>query len=170
MAGLIGALIAALLLIVAIWGLTRFQDRDVASPAPAVDFAAELATAREQAPFPVLAPRPVPDGWRATSVSWDGAGPEVAWHLGFVTGAGSDAAYVGVEQGNAPAAEFVAAHTPADLPADPVDIGGARWQALTSDGDETALYRTAADGATTLVTGTLPEAELVAFVESLSPR
>lgn len=163
--GLVGALIAVIALIVGIWALSRFQHRDIPDPARTVDFRSDLATARAAAPFDVLAPRAVPPGWRATSASWDGQGPTVSWHLGFLTPAGD---YVGLEQGNAPAADFVDAHTPAVEPGAPVTIDGAQWQALsTSDGIEHALVRS--QGAvTTLVTGTAPMAELESFAASLS--
>jgi hypothetical protein len=168
MAGLVGSIIAALGLIVAIWGLTWFQHRDPPNPAPTVEYQEQLALARAEAPFGVLAPDPPPAGWRATSVSWDGTAPEYAWHLGFLTGPGSgvDVSYVGLEQSNADPREFVAAATPADEPGPPVTIDGQAWQTLTSV-DETALVHPG-DGVTTIVTGTAPLDELVAFAKSLS--
>src|SRR5262245_5294281 len=85
-AGLVGALIAALAVIVFVWGLTRFQHRDVADPVEEIDYAAQLTEARGAAPFDVLAPDPVPDGWRVTSADFDKSGPEYSWHLGLLTG------------------------------------------------------------------------------------
>ncbi len=161
--GLIGALVACFLVIVFIWLLTRIQHEDPADPAKTVDYTGQLADARANAPFDVLAPQPTPPGWRATSVEWQGAGPEVSWHLGFLTGQGD---YVGLEQGNAIPREFIADNTPADQPGDPVDINGEEWQTLTS-GQETALVLEA-DKVTTIVTGTASTAELVGFAESLS--
>ena len=123
MAGLVGSVVAALGLIIAIWALTWFQHRDPPNPSPTVDYQAELAQARGTSPVAVLAPQPAPQGWRATSVAWDGSAPEYAWHLGFLTGAGSgsDVNYVGLEQSNAAPTEFLAAATPADEPGPPVD-------------------------------------------------
>ena len=54
--GLIGALIAALAVIVFVWGLTRFQHRDVDDPVEEIDYSAQLADARAAAPFEVLGP------------------------------------------------------------------------------------------------------------------
>jgi Protein of unknown function (DUF4245) len=168
MAGLIGSIIAAIGLIVAIWGLTWFQHRDPPNPAPTVEYQAELAQARGAAPFTVLAPDPAPVGWRATSVSWDGSAPEYAWHLGFLTGSGSgsDVDYVGLEQGNAAPSEFIAAATPANQPGPPVDVDGVSWQTLTSSNGETALVLPG-DGVTTVVTGSASLDQLVVFAESL---
>jgi hypothetical protein len=166
--GLIGSLVVALLAIAFVWGLSRFQHRDVENPTPTVDYVDELTAARDQAPFGVLAPDPVPDGWRPTSARWDGVGPEYSWHLGFLTSQSSDADYVGLEQGNAAPSEFVAAATPADQPGAPVEIRGQAWQTLTSNnGEETALVL-AGDHETTVVTGSAPEGDLVAFAETLS--
>jgi hypothetical protein len=161
-------MIAALGLIAAIWALTWFQHRDVPNPAPTVDYASQLAKARAASPFGVLAPDPAPPGWRATSASWDGTPPELAWHLGFLTGAGEDVDYVGLEEGNAAPADFIAASTSADQPGPPVIVDGQTWQTLASAGGaEHALVRSA-DGVTTVITGTAPQDELVAFVRTLS--
>jgi hypothetical protein len=168
--GLVGAMIMALLTIAFVWGLTRFQHRDVDSPVTTVDYAADLTRARSQAPFEILAPDRAPEGWRPTSVSWDGVGPVYSWHLGFLTSDAADAEYVGLEQGNAGPAEILADSTVADQPAGTVDIGGDRWEIFaSSDGDETALVLEGGQ-VTTVVTGTAPQDALVVFVESLSPN
>jgi len=164
--GLLGALIVVLVLIASVWVLSRFQHRGTTDPARTVGYTAELAEARESAPFDVLAPSPVPPGWRATSVQWDGADPEAAsWHLGFLTSTGE---YVGLEQGNAPVADFVAGTTTATQPAEAVEVAGESWQGLVSDdAREHALVRRES-GVTTLVTGTASLEELVTFAESLT--
>jgi hypothetical protein len=168
MNGLVGSIVAALGLILAVWALTWFQHRDPPNPAPTVDYRSELAQAREAAPFAVLAPDHVPQGWRATSVSWDGSAPEYAWHLGFLTGGnGSDDDYVGLEQSNADPADFLATATPADQPGPPVMIDEARWQTFSSSTGESAIVLSG-DGVTTLVTGTAPLDALIAFAETLS--
>ena len=167
--GLVGSIVAALGLIAAVWGLTWFQHRDPPNPAPTVDYATELSQAREAAPFAVLAPDP-PPGWRPTSVSWDGTPPEYAWHLGFLTrsgDSGDSVDYVGLEQGNADPAEFVPASTPADRPGPPVTNGGQTWQTLTGSAGETAIVLNG-KGVTTVVTGTAPLDELVAFAKTLT--
>lgn len=163
LSGLVGALIVCLVLVAVVALMTLFQKRDRADPVRTVDFTAQLALAREQAPFDVLAPSPVPDGWRATSASWQGVGPEKSWHLGFLTGSDE---YVGLEQGNAVAAAFISDHTRADHPGAPVTIDGTTWQSLTGGGD-TALVQYAKH-VTTVVSGTASKADLVAFASSLS--
>lgn len=163
-AGLIGALLAVLGLIVVVWALSRFQHRGVADPAQPIDYRGQLADARRTAPFPVLAPSAVPAGWRATSASWDGQPPDLTWHLGFLT---TDGQYVGLEQGRSPGADFVARSTSATVPGQPVTVTGHRWQTLSSSsGDDRALVRRN-PAFTTVVTGTAPFSQLKSFAASL---
>ncbi len=164
MSGLIGAMAVSLALIGCFFAFSFFQSGSSTDPAPSVDYTGVLAQARSQAPFPVLAPTSLPAGWHATSVDWNGSGPENAWHLGLLT---NQDEYVGLEQGNAIAQTFIAEHTRADEPGPPVQIAGQTWQTLTS-GNETALIHTG-DSVTTVVTGTAPESQLVVFAASLSP-
>ena len=162
--GLVGALIVILLLMGVMAVMIAIQNnRHIDSTPATVDYADTLGQARSQSPFPVLAPASLPTGWHATSVSWSGAGPEKSWHLGMLT---NDDQYVGLEQGNQVAHEFIADKTPADEPGPPVEIDGATWQTLTH-GDETALVLSTND-VTTVVTGTAPESTLVSFVKSLT--
>ena len=161
--GLIGAILACLGLILAIWLLSQLQGDPDVDPAPPIDYAEELAGARAAAPYDVLAPSQLPDGWRATSASFDVAGPIQTWHLGMLTG---DDEYVGLEQSNATVSQVVEGATPADQPGPPAMIDGARWQTLTSGEGETALIL-AGDDVTTVVTGTASRETLVDFVASL---
>lgn len=164
--GMIGALLAAFAVIAFVWGLTRFQHRDVDDPVETVEYSQQLEAARDQAPFAVLAPDPVPDGWRVTSVDYTTEGPVVGWHLGLLTGGDDDSEYVGLEQSNAQPSTFIEESTRADQPAEPVTIDGVEWKRLTRD-DETALVLEG-DDETTIVTGTAPLDDLTTFVESLS--
>lgn len=163
--GLVGALLAALLLIVVMFGLTRFQQRDDIEPAPTVDYGATLAEARRQAPFEVLAPSPVPPGWRATSADAEGSGGDYIWHLGFLV---DDEDYVAVDQGTRDLDDLIAEVTPATNPDGAVDVGGVSWQRFDDggDGDDSALVLTDAD-VTTVVSGTVSTDVLAGFAESL---
>lgn len=162
--GIIGAFLAVFGVIAFVWGLTWFQQGRVEDPARTIDYRPALSAARAQAPFPVLTPEPVPAGLRATSVTWDAVGPQKSWQLGFVT---PDAQFIGLYEGNGPAAELIDAWTPARTPGPPVSIGGVQWLTLTnSDRGETALVRTASR-VTTVVTGTVDKSALVGFVRSL---
>lgn len=54
--------------VVIIWGLLTWTPDE--PEVPTVNLAPALTTARAEAPYPVLAPSALPDGWRATSVRW----------------------------------------------------------------------------------------------------
>jgi hypothetical protein len=162
--GLIGAMIAVLLFIGAIWGLTWFERRPSPDPTPTIQYAAALAEARAEAPFHVVAPAPVPAGLRATSVEWQGTGARKTWQLGFLT---PQDEYVGLYQGTGPAGAFIAAHTPASQPGSPALIRNAQWLTLSaSDRGEHAFVRTA-HGVTIVVTGTASPSVLRQFVAAL---
>lgn len=160
-------MLATIAIIAVGWLPSWVSSRGDESPASTVDYSSELAQARAEAPYNVLAPSSVPSGWRATSVEWSGDGPEKSWHLGFLTNEGNSADYVAVEQSNARPDDFIA-RFPADTPAPAVSIAGATWTGLTTaDGSEHALVLTNGD-VTTLVTGTAPESDLEDFAASLS--
>jgi uncharacterized protein DUF4245 len=162
--GLVGALIVVIGLIVVVGGFTWLLRGPVDDPARTVDYSASLSLARQQAPFHVVFPTPVPQGLRATSVSWDGLGARVSWHVGFIT---QDQNYTGLFQGNGPVGDFVSESTPATTPGASVTVAGETWRTLTKSGQgETALVRTV-DGVTTVVTGTVDEADLANFVARL---
>ena len=63
-------------------------------PVKEVDWKPVLATARKEAPFEVLAPTNLPEGWRATRVNWvpqgrpylnGEASPRNLWQIGFLS-------------------------------------------------------------------------------------
>jgi uncharacterized protein DUF4245 len=167
--GLAGAVVMSLLLIGGIWLLSRFQHHDPVNPAPTVDFSAALAQARAEAPFKVLAPSPVPPGWRATSARWEAAGPVLTWHLGLLT-SGAHPEYVGLDQSNDVPREFIAATTTADEPSGSVTIRGVAWRTLSSGGGgETALVLQR-PGVTSIVSGTASRSVLQGYAESLTTR
>ena len=164
--GLVGALVVSAGLMAVVGLMTFFQARDTDDPTPPYDYSSDLAAARERAPFAVVAPRSLPEGWYATSADTTTSGPVYSWHLGLITDQDD---YVGLEQSNEASTTFVAASTKADQPGDPVQIDGQSWQTLTS-GPETALVLVSdsTKPVTTVVTGTASEDELVAFAGSLT--
>ena len=97
--GLVGALIVVLGLMAVVGLITFLQAHDAEDPTPPYDYSTDLAAARERAPFAVLAPTSLPDGWYATSAELrPRPGPVYSWHLGVIT---DEEDYVGLEQGNA---------------------------------------------------------------------
>ena len=76
-------------------------------PVKEVDWKPVLATAQAEAPFEVLAPANLPEGWRATRVNWvpqgqpylnGEASPRNLWQIGFLS---PDDVYIDLNQGDA---------------------------------------------------------------------
>lgn len=131
-----------------------------------IDYSGALTQARQQATYDVLAPQPIPTGWRATSARTRPDGDSVTWHLGLVTESG---AYAGVEQTDGGRDGFVEQFADGARSAGTVRIAGAAWRRL-EDGEpeERALVRTD-DGVTTVVAGSASWDDLERLTVSLRP-
>ena len=68
----------ALIVIPLIVIVVIFTDVPDDHPVKEVDWKPVLATARQQAPFDVLAPTNLPEGWRATRVNWVPQGSRIS--------------------------------------------------------------------------------------------
>jgi hypothetical protein len=150
--------------IAAIWLLSLVSRHHVTDPVQPVDYASQLAVARDTAPYRVLAPRSLPSGWEATSVDAEGDSTQFTWHLGFLI---DRANYVGLEQSNTDSALYVSQTIGEDTPDGRQDIGGVSWRRLIdqNSGDHSLVRVTPAD--TTIVTGTLSYAGLADFIATL---
>lgn len=157
-------MIAVVLLVLAVWGLTRFQRSAAPTPVHTVHYAQLLTHVQQVAPFHALAPDPEPSGWRATSASYTPTRDHDTWHLGFLTKAGE---YVGLAQSTMPREDLLQAKTRAREPEGTVTVAGDTWRRLTSsNGGETALVRTRGN-VTVLITGTASLHNLKTLVRSL---
>lgn len=145
-AGMVGAMIV-LLAVVA--GFVWFRDGLRTEPAPpvrAVEYQQPVEYARTQAPFTLLAPEQLPDGWIVTSVRW--TPDERSWHLGVLT---DEERYVGLEQADELVKTMVREHVDEDaVQGEDVVVDGATWQWWTDEDGDTALVREDED-VTTLV-------------------
>jgi hypothetical protein len=117
-----------------------------------VDIEPALASARQAAPFAVLAPAEVPDGWTTTQVGYDGGGDVATWRLSFVTDTG---AYVGVVQTNdGDLADVVAAELPGFSPDGQSVVAGSTWDRWTeagADAPDSAIVRDTGDSVLVLL-------------------
>lgn len=162
-AGMVGAMLVLLGVIAAFVVFRDLNRNDPQSPVRDIDYQQTLSYARDQADFPVLAPESLPEGWRATSVSFV---PETTrWSLGVLT---DEDRYIGLEQSRGSVDGMV--ETYVDREAErgrQVEVAGETWRLWTDQGGDTALTRVE-DGVTTLVVGTPGLDVLVDYVESLS--
>ena len=162
-AGMIGAMLV-LLGAVAAFVLFRDAVRDEPeTPVRAIDYERPAEYAAEQASFDLVAPRELPEGWKATSVRYT-PGRAESWHIGFLTDEGR---YIGLEQADELLSTMVRDHVDEDaVQGDDVEIDGETWQGWTDEGGDTALVREERD-LVTLVVGTADRDTLVEFVRSL---
>ncbi|MFC4032689.1 DUF4245 domain-containing protein [Streptomyces polygonati] len=136
-----------------------------ADPVRVVPFSVELGQARRDAPFPVAGPEGLGAQWRSTSVTYSGTDRKaITWHIGFID---PKQQYVAVEQSNGPADAFISSVT-LDAHRDgsrTVQAGGLSWQRYVG-GRYTALVHKA-QGVTTVVLGTAPDAQLTQMAAAL---
>jgi hypothetical protein len=122
---------------------------DSAPEVKAVDYRVELLTARRAAAYPVAAPEGLSEGWKATSVRFDGADSD-AWHLGFHA---PDGEYVQIEQSTQKPVKFIEEATQGGEPSDTTrEIGGRTWTRYTGGRYDALVAQE--QGATTVVSGT----------------
>lgn len=129
---------------------------------PTVEWQQPLAQAREASTFPVWAPPSLPEGWRATTVSYD-SGQNGRWHLGAQT---DDDDYVGLEVSPVGERRLIERYSGSTSEDGTVQVDGQTWTRWTGD-DENSLVRTV-DGTTILVTGTAPADVISSYAATLT--
>ena len=143
-------------------------------PVKEVDWKPVLATARQEAPFPVLAPSKLAEGWRATRVNWvpqgrpylnGEASPRNLWQIGFLT---PDDVYIDLNQGDLRPQEMVDQQSRAGTPDGVSVIAGQTWQRLISPDERTRSLVLRGSSATTIVSADLPYEALEAYASTLS--
>lgn len=143
------------------------------APVTVVDWQPVLAQAREQSPYPVLAPVSLPPEWRATQVRWvkrgepylDGAAAvRNTWQLGFLA---PDDSYIALNQGDTRPDEFVADQSRDGLPDGESSIGGQRWQRLWTEDERTRSLVLKTPQVTTVVVGDTSYEALESYVATL---
>lgn len=111
-----------------------------------------LASARQVAPFAVLAPEGLPEGWTATQVGYDGGGDVATWRVNYVTDTGS---YLGLVQTNGgDVADVVASELPGFGPDGTSVVRGSTWDRWTetdSEAPDSAIVRDTGDSVVVLL-------------------
>jgi hypothetical protein len=130
-----------------------------------IDYGQQLAAARHQAAYDVLAPEGLGRGWTPTSARGSTDGAAVTWHLGIVTPAGD---YAAVEQSDGSRAQFVDEFASGSHRAGADSVAGVTWRRLEGGTPEPRALVRASGGATTLVVGSASWEELRRLAASLS--
>lgn len=137
-------------------------------PVREVSYDQELAGARQQAPYPVLAPVGLGGGWQATSVRLTGVGEGRSWwHMGWLS---PQDIYVGLEQSDDDRSDLLDELFEGTKPDGSAQISGTSWDRLQETGDDEpdqAIVRTV-DGVTTVVLGSGGYGQLEAFAATLT--
>ena len=143
-------------------------------PVKEVDWKPVLAKAREEAPFEVLAPENLPNGWRATRVNWvpqgkpylnGEASPRNLWQIGFLT---PDDAFIDLNQGDVRPQEMVDQQSRDGTADGSSVVAGKTWQRLISPDGRTRSLVLANPNSTVVVTADLPYEALEAYASTLS--
>ena len=143
-------------------------------PVKEVDWKPVLATAQKQAPFEVLAPTNLPEGWRATRVNWvpqgrpylnGEASPRNLWQIGFLS---PDDVYIDLNQGDARPQEMVDQQSREGTPDGNSVVAGQTWQRLMSPDGRTRSLVLHGPSATVVVSADLPYEALEAYASTLS--
>jgi hypothetical protein len=147
-------------IILALFALGRFFTVAPDEPTRTVDYQSAAQNSRKAATFELLAPRSLPEGWRATSVRFG----KSSWHLGVVT---DDEKYVGLEQVKAEVGRAVERFAEGSSPKGDAVVDGETWTLHTGPRDDLTFARRDGD-MTVVVTGSASRAELERYIASLS--
>ena len=169
-AGMVGALIVTLLVILAFVAFRALNRSDLDVKPEHVDYLAQVRYAQQDGQAPDLVyPARLPAGWYATNVQFSsGGGPEI--ELSMLT---ADDQYVGFVQSPASVPELLAAYVdPHPQAGAPVTVPGSivsRWDTWTDTGGDTALVTEHGQDAL-LVFGTVSKDRLEQLAASLTTR
>lgn len=154
--------------------ITLFFTRNLGdAPVTVVDWRPVLAQAREQSPYPVLAPTHLPAEWRATQVKWVRTGepflngePAVrnTWQLGFLS---PEDTFIGLNQGDLRTEEFVKDQSRGGLPDGNSVIAGQTWRRLETEDGRTRSLVLSTPKVTTLVVGDVSYQALESYTATL---
>lgn len=134
--GLVGAMILIVVLVGGYAGVHALGRGHDVQPVRTVDYGPVVGQARAEKKLYVLAPDPMPKGWRATSVSYR-PGRAPSWHLGMLTDTGK---YVGIEESLSSEQDVVARYVDIDAIRGPtVSLRGQTWRVWTDGGGDYAL-------------------------------
>ena len=137
--GMLAALVVVVVGVTVVVGLRGLGQGNAPSPVQTVDYHGWVSSGRQDGKLDIMVPRPMPHGWRATSVSYV-TGSDPRWHLGMLTDQGR---YVGIEESWGSPAEMVQQYVDANAHRGRVvSINARSWQAWTDQGGDYALVST----------------------------
>ncbi|MGD7788355.1 DUF4245 domain-containing protein [Propionibacteriaceae bacterium Y1700] len=149
--------------------ITIFFTRNTGdAPVEPVDWQPVLTSARDEAPYPVLAPTNLPQGWVPTRVTWEAEkkGAEAnRWMLGWLD---PGQTYFAVEQSDAAPGPFIDRVGREPRAEGTSQVGGQQWERQVSEDGRTRTLVQRSDKVTTIVAADAPYEALEAFAGTLS--
>lgn len=155
--------------------ITVFFSRNLTDyPVQTVDWQPVLAQARQEAPYPVLAPEGLPDTWRPTQATWVAKGDPYLndqvsvrnlWQLGYLD---PKDIFISVNQGDEQPQQLVAELTRDGLAEGSSEVKGQTWVRYVSPDERTRSLVLAAPKVTTVVVGDTTYEALEAFAGTLT--
>jgi uncharacterized protein DUF4245 len=151
-----------------------FTDLPDDKPVDEVEWQSILAVARRDAPFPVLAPTNLPEGWRATQAEWvetgepfRGGEPSVRnqWSLGVLN---PDNVFIGLDQGDRQPDDLVEEQSRKGTADGQSTVNGQAWERRVSPDDRTRSLVRREPAVTTIVSGDLGYEALEAYAATLA--
>ena len=145
--------------------------RPDAAPREPIDYASVAAEAQPTVDATLVVPQ-LPAGWTANraEIHDDNADGVTTWEIGFLT---PSAQYIGMTQGIAADAGWVAAQLQGVRPTGQALYGGLEWtiydqRAAKDPGNHAYSLVTTTGGSTYLLSGTAPNAEFQTLAESIA--
>jgi hypothetical protein len=170
-AGMVGALIVTLLVILAFVAFRAFNRSDLDVKPERVDYLSQVRIAQQETPHGsagLVYPSRLPSGWYATKVTFSPGGSRPGLELSMLT---ADDQYVGLVQSPESVADLLTAYVDPHPQAGPsVTVDGAaapRWETWTDSGGDTALAARHGNDSL-LVFGTVSQAQLEQLASSLT--
>ncbi|WP_052462665.1 DUF4245 domain-containing protein [Nigerium massiliense] len=169
-------LVAMVVLLIPVLLIVAWFTRIPEAAVNVVDYRPVVQVAREESPYPVLAPESLPDGWVATRARWirkgeNGINNEPAlgntMALGFLN---ADKTYLAVDQRDELPELFTRDVTRDGHPDGESQVAGQQWLRFVSDDGRThALVRNEATHVS-IVSGDVPYEQLEQFAGTLTTR
>lgn len=138
-----------------------------------IDWQPVASRAAEEAPFEVVAPEQVPQGWVPNRVVWsspqnpqEGAPGGNYWMLGLMN---PDEIFVQLNQSDLAEGQIVPRLTRDGVGEGSMDINGKQWQQYVSLDDRTRSLVLFGDGVTTIIVGDTGYDELALLAKALVP-
>lgn len=165
----LGMMVAVGIVVVIVLVVFGLNNKPASFDPKPVDFTSSLEVAKHAGVIDAQAPKPVPEGWVATSAKYELVSThptkQAQWTMGFVTPEGE---FVGIRQGNGDSTKFIREMTVNGEPEGKQLVDGQEWVRYTSADTDNRSLVYVGPKQTTVVTGTVTWEQLGEVAASLA--